>query len=1627
MTTPATANASVKIVENVHLAVTKTFGSDTVTAGGSAQTFTLDVTNSGLSDADNVHVTDTVDGRLLVTSLTGDFTCGSPSQSVDCSLGHLAAGATKTITVTYHVASTTDNAAHVSNEASASSDEDGPTLGSDTVDIVEDVQLSVTKEFDSATVVAGGAAHTFTVSVKNSGTSDADNVGLTDLVPSRLIVDNVSAGSYDCSATTGQSISCSLGHLAAGDTQSIVVTYHVDTTTEAHAAVTNTATASSDENAATSGSDDVAIAEDVNLVATKSFTDGTVDAGTTGHTFTISVENTGASQADNLHLTDSVDPRLVVTNVADGGFDCTASSGQSIDCSLAHLDSGDTKTVTVTYKVLASTAPATVTNDASATADDGGSDTASDSVDITTKADVADLKVATGSHIAGEIVTYTSTITNNGPSDAQSVTFTDPLDPSLTNALYCLGTGCTPGTAWTGSVGLGTIAAGETKVVVISATIDPGTPKDTEISNTSTAQSSTTTDPNAANNSSTADITVDTRADLSVSKAAPSTAIAGDPAGYDYTLTVHNAGPSNNSGGFHVSDTLPSGLTFDGGSAACSASGQDVTCSNTTGVAAGADKVFTVHVKADSTLNSGTVLENNASVTSDGTGDPASGNNGSNTTSTTIEENVKLDLTKSFDSATVTAGGSSQTFTITATNNGYSDADNVVLADTVDSRLVVDSISGDFSCGSPSQTISCTLGHLGAGESKSITVTYNVGASTAPASIDNHATVASDEDSTASNTASVEIVTAADLSITKTAPATATAGEPSGFDYTITVKNNGPSDNVGGFTVTDTLQSGLSFQTAGSDASCSASGQLVTCTHPAGLVDGDSATFTVHVKLASTVDSSVTLTNTASVASTGTTDPSSDNDTSDATSTAVHEDVQLSVTKTFSSDTVTAGGDAASFTIDVHNDGVSDADNVELTDLVDGRLVIDSIDNGSFDCTASSGQSVDCSLAHLAAGGTESVTVHYHVDSTTDGENGVENTATAHSDEDGPDVGQRLRRHRRGRPPCRDEDVRATPSRPAAPRRRSPSTSPTPASPTRTTSRSPTRSTAGSSSSRSMPAPTRVVRRASRSTARSATCPRARRSRSRSTTTSTPPPTAAPSATRRRPPRTRTTASNSDTVDIVEDVQLVVTKTFDSATVTAGGDPQAFTLSVKNDGVSDADQLNLSDTVDGRLIVDSVDAGSFTCPNGDTDDQTITCNLDHLAAHASESITVHYHVAASTAPDPNVGNTGSATSDEVVSPVTGSDHVAIVTSADLSVSKTGPSIETAGDPAGFDYTVTVHNGGPSDNTGGFQVTDTLASGLSFVAGDSDPACSATGQVVTCANTTGPAARGGPDIHHSRHAGLDRRQQRRAAQHSVGRLQRDERPEPGERHQQHDRDGRPRGRPPLGREDVRQRERDRGRAEQDVHDRGHEQRPLRRRQPRRDRQRRPAARRRLDLCRPVHVCGCKPGDRLHARPPRGGRLAVDRGHLQRRHDHRIRPGREQHGGREVGRGRGFQDLLSGDCRRREPRRHQDVQRRRGRRRHGRPHLHDRRPEHRPLAGRQPAGGGRGRPAARRDQRRGRRLRLLGELRPDGRLLAGAPRHDRYEDDHRHLQGALVDGGGDSREHGVGDCRRRRHRE
>ena len=107
----------------------------------------------------------------------------------------------------------------------------------------------------------------------------------------------------------------------------------------------------------------------------------------------------------------------------------------------------------------------------------------------------------------GNNLTYTVTVTNNGPDTATSVTVTDNL-PAETTFVSCFSTGggdC-GGSANNQTVTFASLASGETETITFVATVNCSVADGTLISNTATV-SSFTPDPNPNNNSATATTT----------------------------------------------------------------------------------------------------------------------------------------------------------------------------------------------------------------------------------------------------------------------------------------------------------------------------------------------------------------------------------------------------------------------------------------------------------------------------------------------------------------------------------------------------------------------------------------------------------------------------------------------------------------------------------------------------------------------------------------------------------------------------------------------------------------------------------------------------------------------------------------------------------------------------------------------------------------------------------------------------------------------------------------------------------------------------------------------------------------------------------------------------------------
>jgi uncharacterized repeat protein (TIGR01451 family) len=235
--------------------------------------------------------------------------------------------------------------------------------------------------------------------------------------------------------------------------------------------------------------------------------------------------------------------------------------------------------------------------------------------------------------LPGNDLTYTITVTNNGPDDASSVTVTDNLPPEV-SFVSCNSTG---GGSCSGSVNNRTVtftslAAGASETVTLVANVNAGTAHGTIISNTASV-ASTTFDPNPGNDSVTCTTSVINQADLAVTKtASPATVDTGT--NITYTITVANNGP-NSAANVTLTDNLPAGTTFVSNSAASGWTCFDpavgttgpITCSIAS-LPNGDTATFTVVVQVSCNVPHATVINNTATVSAS-TPDPNLSNNSS--------------------------------------------------------------------------------------------------------------------------------------------------------------------------------------------------------------------------------------------------------------------------------------------------------------------------------------------------------------------------------------------------------------------------------------------------------------------------------------------------------------------------------------------------------------------------------------------------------------------------------------------------------------------------------------------------------------------------------------------------------------------------------------------------------------------------------------------------------------------------------------------------------------------------------------------------------------------------------------------------------------------------------------
>ena len=231
------------------------------------------------------------------------------------------------------------------------------------------------------------------------------------------------------------------------------------------------------------------------VVVTKSDSPDPVIAGNS-LIYTVTVTNNGLLDAGGVTLADTLPAGVTFVSATSTAGTCSESGG-IVSCNdIGALANGASAIVTITVTVPSSTAHGTIlSNGATSTATSTDPDTSNNSniVQTTTVNRLADLEVTKSDSpdpiIAGNNLTYTVTVTNDGPSDASGVTLSDALPGGVTfvSATSTAGTcGESGGTVSCNSIG--TLVNGASATVTITVTVPASTAHGATLSNSATAR-----------------------------------------------------------------------------------------------------------------------------------------------------------------------------------------------------------------------------------------------------------------------------------------------------------------------------------------------------------------------------------------------------------------------------------------------------------------------------------------------------------------------------------------------------------------------------------------------------------------------------------------------------------------------------------------------------------------------------------------------------------------------------------------------------------------------------------------------------------------------------------------------------------------------------------------------------------------------------------------------------------------------------------------------------------------------------------------------------------------------------------------------------------------------------------
>ncbi|MGB5435324.1 MAG: gliding motility-associated C-terminal domain-containing protein, partial [Maribacter sp.] len=697
-------------VPSVDLSVTK-FADNMTPPVGSIITFSITVRNDGLSDATMVVVTDLLASGYQYQSSslsTGTYEPLNGSWTV----GDLLVGTFETMDILALVLPNGNytNVAEVTDAAENDVDST-PANNDDTEDDQETIEpipvlvsdLELTKVVDEATPFVGDEV-IFTLSLTNNGPSDTNGVTVLDQLPDgyTYVSNNSTAGIYDQS-TGLWSLN---GVVPNGTTETLNIVSVVNPTGN----YSNSAEITGSDNADIDSipSNGLASEDDqdnadttptplADLSLTKTVDNEFPDVSDTV-TFTLTMNNAGPSEATGIQVNEALPSGYRYISDDSGG---TYDSATGI-WNVASLPADSSLDLNVTVGInttgsYANVAELIAVNEQDPNSAPNNNDINEDDQDgqSTTPRVITDMSVVktvdNQSPSVGSQITFTITVTNDGPSDATGIVIEDVLASG-----YDFISATTSAGTFDEVIGSWDIAAllnGASETLEITATVLTNG----DFSNTAELIALDTFDPDSSpDNNLNSEDDQDTvnpvptgLADLSLTKEANNlNPNVGDIV--EFTINLTNSGDSNATG-VVVTDVVPSGYTYQSHLSTAGVYDPATGVWNTNGVIPnGTTETLIVLLQVNSPTGDAEEYTNTAEITASDQADPDSNSNDDSTVDdladgledddeasvTVIPQSVDIAVTKAVNNERPKIGDAIQ-FTISVNNLGMSDATNL--------------------------------------------------------------------------------------------------------------------------------------------------------------------------------------------------------------------------------------------------------------------------------------------------------------------------------------------------------------------------------------------------------------------------------------------------------------------------------------------------------------------------------------------------------------------------------------------------------------------------------------------------------------------------------------------------------------------------------------------------------------------------------------------------------------------------------------------------------------------------------------------------------------------------------------------------------------------------------------